>query len=320
MKKLAIYLTVLIFLSSCKIYKVHTEDDKEMKGIPFLTKTVQLEQQTTYQKEFIDVSLSITPMKDDSIVEGMSKIHFGPLKMEYPEREELSNFKRKIIASDSISFPEINALIESFEDLPSIDLEATTGNVISNRIVRNIVVDEKVHYLNGNHRFLGSSTLDFELNNENTLTKGNAESTSDVADFATNMLTSVIPVSDVISKQLKLNDVEKEEKEMDEKMLGEKDLKNTLERLGLFDSTMVKDINEIYYNVSLKLNSGALQFTFVRVVDNYDEAKTRIPFSLKEEFFTIKEIKAGSDTEPEKKEAEEENAIQINGTVTLPEN
>jgi hypothetical protein len=320
MKKLTLYLTVLLLFSSCKIYKVHTENDKK-KGIPFLTKTVQLEQQTTYQKEFIDVSLTITPMKDDSIVKGMSKVTFGPLKMTYPEREELSNFKRQIIAPDSISFAEVNALIQSFEELPSIEIEAPTDNVISNIVVRNIVVDEKVHYLNGRHRLFGSSNLDFELNSDNTLTKGNAESTSDVAEFATNMLTSVIPVSDIISKQLKLKDVETEEKEIDEKMLIEKDLKNTLEVFGLFDSTMVKDIDEIYYNVSLELNSGVLQFTFVKEVESYeDAAQKRIPFSLENEFFTVKEIKPGSETKSEKIESKEENAIQINGKVILPEN
>lgn len=319
MKKLIICISTLLLLSSCNIYKVHTDDDKK-RGIPFLTKTVQLEQQTTYQKDFVDVSLNITPMKGDSIVEGMRKVTFGPVKMSLPEKEELRIFKRSILETDSISFSQINTLIEIFKELPTIDLDAKTDNIIRNRVVRNIVVSEEVHYLNGKHHFFGSSTLDFELNDDNTLTKSSIESTSNVTEFATSLLTSVIPVSEVITNKLKLDSETVEEKETGIKISIKQDLRNTLQELGLFDDAMAKDIDDIFYTVSLDLSPGALQFTFVDIVSNYEDAKTPLLFTPKDGFFTVKEIKPGSEPKPKSAEPEEKNAIQINGRVILPEN
>jgi len=325
MKKLILYLTLLILLSSCKIYKVHTNPDKRNLGIPFLVKKVQLEQHTVYQKKFLDISLEITPMIGDSIAEGMAPVTFGPNRMIYPENEELQNFKSKLLSSESIPFEKVLELIESFVNLKPLAIEDSTDNVISNSLVRNIVVDTTTYYLNGNHHLFGSSKLDFELNDNNTLTKSSAESSSDLTEFAGTLLTSVIPVAKIITKKLKLDEVSEEEEETDEGKIKNDEIIETLGVMGLYDMSLENNIDRLYFEVKLKPEGGVLEFTFKKPIKSYNEDTSinPIPFSLDSGVFVIKEIKNPSVPENKKTDPEgenEENAIQINARVILPEN
>lgn len=326
MKKLIFIVTILTFLSSCKIYRVYTKPNKRNLGIPFLAKKVQLEQHTIYQKKFLDLTLEITPMIDDSIAEGMGPVTFGRKRMIYPESKELQEFKSELLSANSIPFSKVLDLIESFDNLEALAVNDSTDNVISNTVERNIVMDETTYYLNGNHHLFGSSKLEFELNDDNTLTKSNAESSSDVTEFASNLLTSVIPVSKIISKKLKLDEIPEEEEEAGEKDTEDQQIVETLGVLGLYDTALEDDIDRLYYEIKLNPEGGVLRYTFIDPVESYDEKTTiePIPFSLESGMFNIQEIKHSSleSQKPENEEEaeEDENAIQINGKVTLPKN
>lgn len=295
MKNIILLTFLLAGLNACSVYKVHS-DDAKMEGVPFLTKSVQLEQQTTYIVPFYEVTLVLKPVVHDSVAEKPKPVVLPAKRTTAKNNIKLNELQSSLLLTDTYSASSLSAVFNLFSDLPEFGNNADSAERVANNVVRNIVVDETLYYLNGRHHLFGSSSIDLELSSDNTLTKTNAESSSDLSGIITGLLTDVIPVSGILSKVFKLDE----------------------ETKGMLESfeTEVSEAKE--FQIALRLDGGAHHYTFKKIVNRYEEADTPIPFSPENGRFERKEIKASPvKTDPEKQK--EKNAIKIDGSIVFPD-
>lgn len=301
-----IYVLIAITIAGCSkgIYMVNSDTGKK-EGIPFLTKTVQLEQQTTYAQPYFDVALKVEPLKNDSLIPGLKPMSYQPKRTEARDNETLMKLQVNLQKYASVTVSQLDEVLTLYFALPDIKEDPAGFDTISNIVTRNVVVSKEMYYLNGRKSAFDSSSMNFELNADNTLTKGEASISSDYS-VITEALTSVIPVSSLISKVFKLD---KDEGTEDE----EKELKNLD-----FPDIQIEEIEDLSFRITLTITGGVVQYTFTKPVESYEEAQAPLKFSMDDSFFIRNEISSKS-TKTETKENKEENAVKINGSIVFPD-
>ncbi|MEP1151986.1 MAG: hypothetical protein ABJH08_09705 [Balneola sp.] len=315
MKNLLLITFILILFPACKtsVYTVHSDDGAE-KGIPFLTKTIELEQQSIYAFPYYDVELEIVPLKNDSLIPGKKPVKLQKIRTTSSNNSILNRLQSELKYSASVNWKELDELIELYLKLPQVKEDSFSAIPVTNMVKRNVVVDKKMYFLNVEKSPFDSSSLNFELNGDNTLTKGEVSVSSDYS-VITDILSTVVPISDLISSVFQLS--EEAEAESTETKIAIENLIHKNIPLIDFESDSGK-LEGLSYELLLKVTGGAYQYTFSKPVESYIAAETIIPFSTIKGFFIKKEIKQLS-TKKETKEVKEENAVKINGSIVFPD-
>lgn len=295
MRRIAFLFLMSVLLSNChQLYKVSSTEDGDVDGIPFLSKKAVVEQKTTFMQPFYDVSASLTMhtiFESDTTTQVYS---FPDVRVSY-RSDILHQLRELTIRSETWNAADVNEFITLYKKMSDSSFMADEAIPVGNIQQRKIVIDNtRTYFLNGRASWFGSSELDFELNEDNTLTKSSTSQATDISG----LLTEWIPASSIISKALNLTEEGKEEAE---------------EKLELRPDTVST------FEVELEMAGGAYQYDFFREFDTYERDRSAIDFDLENGNYTRTILPAAAKKEQSKTEEEsDDSSMKIEGRVTWP--
>ncbi len=160
----------ILALSGCKVVKVYEqsgENGERPKGIPFVAKKVMLKQETVWRKPALEVFLNAEGDADTN-----KNKHLVDLGSILIPPQSLDNFVHRVLGQ-SLTLGDLFACVQQYER--SIPLSTIKPELVSNRIIREIVLDEKRYTINAFRPIAGKTTLLPKLNPDYLLTEVNAE-------------------------------------------------------------------------------------------------------------------------------------------------
>jgi hypothetical protein len=302
-------LTIVMFLSfkGCTAYEVSDDNKADVKGIPFYIKKGQVKQVTTYTRSWIEATINYYRIDGNKKIDGSERTaSIAISELTYDQIRLLGDFEATINSAKkgfATAIVEFHSLLEqscndkkNCEISPQMIAEEASSNLStpnlllqameSNSSSYDAIVDySKLYYFNALVPAFGTTTASTKLASDGTLT----EVTSSVDS---SKLAELIPLKEILIDRWGLEEIAVALKKKEKPV--QRDYVMTLSiSINGYKYSLTK-----YHEYKIGLNLPPLSFD----TDNISVNRVRFGSEIK--------------SESEKKE----NAISIEGSITLPEN
>ncbi len=178
------------------VSKQKGDDIDRVRGVPFYVKTLRRVQTTTWETTWLDVSLQVSRVGGTT---GRPLSSYVLKKTVYCADRSLTALRNEVNSANTQRGKTASDVESVFNQLQACDANPASPTVVSNVVADEPYVDySQVYYINGPLPWFGSGKTAFKINADGTLAEGSGEGESKLTD----LLTSVIPIKDILTAKI----------------------------------------------------------------------------------------------------------------------